>query len=72
MNPIKRGPGTKDNPNLVPSFEEKRLIGCVCEEDATSVNWMWVHKEEPKRCECGHWFKCVDAVDHFAQFKDLY
>ncbi|GFT23034.1 cytochrome c oxidase subunit 5B, mitochondrial [Nephila pilipes] len=61
MNVLKRGPGTKDKPNLVPSFEEKRIIGCICEEDSTVINWMWVHKEEAKRCGCGHWFKLVEA-----------
>lgn len=61
MKVVKRGPGTKDNPNLVPSFLDKRIIGCICEEDSTSINWMWVHKEEPKRCMCGHWFKLVEA-----------
>lgn len=60
-----RGEGTKDNPNIVPAFEAKRLVGCVCEEDSNSVRYMWVHKTEPKRCSCGYWFKCVDAVDHF-------
>jgi len=61
MKPRKRGPGTKENPNLVPSFEDKRLIGCLCEEDQTFVNYMWIHMSEPKRCECGHWFKAVPA-----------
>lgn len=68
----KRNEGTKENPNIVPSFEPKRLVGCVCEEDATSILWMWVHKSDPKRCACGYWFKCVDAHDHFADVeKDL-
>lgn len=61
MKVLKRGPGTKDNPNLVPSYLDKRIIGCICEEDSTVINWMWVHKDEPKRCGCGHWFKIVDA-----------
>jgi len=67
LNTLKRGPGTKDKPNIVPSFESKRLVGCICEEDATSINWMYVHKGDPKRCECGYWFKCEDAEDHFAK-----
>ena len=50
-----------ENPNLVPSFEDKRLIGCLCEEDQTHVNYMWVHLGDPKRCECGNWFKAVPA-----------
>lgn len=27
------------------------------EEDQTFVNWMWLYKDVPKRCECGHWYK---------------
>ncbi|KAG8191148.1 hypothetical protein JTE90_016661 [Oedothorax gibbosus] len=61
MNVQKRGPGTKDNPNLVPSYESKRIIGCICEEEATSINWMWVHQDEMRRCYCGHYFKLVEA-----------
>ncbi|XP_065339950.1 cytochrome c oxidase subunit 5B, mitochondrial-like [Cloeon dipterum] len=57
MKIFKRGPGTKDSPNLVPSCFESRIVGCVCEEDATSVNWMWLHQGTPRRCECGYWFK---------------
>ncbi|XP_003746148.1 cytochrome c oxidase subunit 5B, mitochondrial [Galendromus occidentalis] len=58
--PRKRGVGTKDQPNLVPSIKEKRLVGCICEEDAVVINYMWVHKGELRRCMCGHWFKLVD------------
>jgi len=61
MLPLKRGPGTKAEPNLVPSMLEKRMIGCVCEEDSTCINYMWLHKGESKRCECGHWFKLIDG-----------
>ncbi|XP_060519337.1 cytochrome c oxidase subunit 5B, mitochondrial-like [Cylas formicarius] len=59
MKAIQRGPGTKDQPTEIPSAFDSRIVGCVCEEDATSVNWMWLHKGEPKRCECGYWFKLV-------------
>uniref|UniRef100_A0A4D5RA10 Mitochondrial cytochrome c oxidase subunit Vb n=1 Tax=Scolopendra viridis TaxID=118503 RepID=A0A4D5RA10_SCOVI len=61
MRVYKRGPGTKDNPNLVSSVLPKRLIGCICEEDATCINWMWLHMGEPKRCECGYWFKLIEG-----------
>jgi len=57
MKIIKRGPGTKDKPTLINSAYHERMIGCLCEEDATYINWMWLPKGEPKRCECGHWFK---------------
>ncbi|RWS01739.1 Cytochrome c oxidase subunit 5B-like protein [Dinothrombium tinctorium] len=62
---IKRGPSSREKPIQVPSFEDKRLMGCYCEEDATYVNYMWVHKSEPRRCECGYWFQAVDAPDLF-------
>ena len=57
----KRVAGTKDSPNTVPSVCDFRVVGCVCEEDATAISWMWLYKGEPKRCECGYWFKLVDS-----------
>lgn len=87
MRVYKRGPGTKDKPNMIPSGEPKRIVGCICalaniylklsrmhsfiylnccgsftgEEDATSVQWMWLHEGEMKRCQCGYWFKLFQA-----------
>jgi len=57
---IKRSPATKDAPQLVPSADVSRLMGCVCEEDSTVINWMWLHKGEARRCECGHYFKLTE------------
>ncbi|KAJ8688497.1 hypothetical protein QAD02_024292 [Eretmocerus hayati] len=59
---MKMGPGTKDCPNLVGSYFNSRLIGCICEEDQCHINWMWLHKGQPRRCECGHWFKLVERA----------
>lgn len=61
--PYPRGPATKDNPCLVPSFVDEKLIGCICHEDQTYINFIWVRKDEPRRCECGHWFKLVPQTD---------
>jgi len=61
--PIKRGPGTKAQPTLIPSFNDKRIVGCICHEDAFYINYMWVHAGDPKRCECGHWYKLTKAED---------
>ncbi|XP_050737924.1 cytochrome c oxidase subunit 5B, mitochondrial-like [Eriocheir sinensis] len=61
MRVYKRVSGAKANPTVVPSFYEKRLVGCICEEDATCINWMWLEKGETKRCECGYWFQLADA-----------
>lgn len=30
MKVFKRGAGTKDNPNLIPSAFEARIVGCIC------------------------------------------
>ncbi|KAK9496643.1 hypothetical protein O3M35_013082 [Rhynocoris fuscipes] len=59
MRVLKRGPGTKDCPNQVPSAFDSRILGCICHEEATTIRWMWLHKEQPKRCQCGHWFQLV-------------
>uniref|UniRef100_A0A914UQT3 Cytochrome c oxidase subunit 5B, mitochondrial n=1 Tax=Plectus sambesii TaxID=2011161 RepID=A0A914UQT3_9BILA len=57
-----RGENTsKDNPNLIPSHYRDRLIACTCEPDAHYLNLMWIRKGTPSRCECGHWFKVIDA-----------
>ncbi|KAK8720519.1 hypothetical protein OTU49_013274 [Cherax quadricarinatus] len=61
MRVYKRVSGDSSNPTVVPSFYERRLVGCICEEDATCINWMWLEKGEKKRCECGYWFQLIDA-----------
>ncbi|XP_047002650.1 uncharacterized protein LOC124620028 [Schistocerca americana] len=51
---------SKANPNPVPSAFDSRIVGCICEEDATHIKWMWVYKGIPTRCACGHWFQLVE------------
>ncbi|XP_022604412.1 cytochrome c oxidase subunit 5B, mitochondrial [Seriola lalandi dorsalis] len=52
--------GTKDDPNIVPSITNKRIVGCVCEEDNTAVVWFWIHEGEAQRCpSCGSYYKLV-------------
>ncbi|XP_036602278.1 cytochrome c oxidase subunit 5B, mitochondrial-like [Trichosurus vulpecula] len=46
----KAAPGTKEEPNLVPSIDDKRIVGCICEEDNSAVIWFWLHKGETQRC----------------------
>ncbi|KAH7642496.1 cytochrome c oxidase subunit 5B, mitochondrial [Dermatophagoides farinae] len=62
-----RGPGTKDNPNIVKTFSGTRMVGCKCEEDSSAIKYMWLHLNEPKRCECGFWFKAVPAEKFWEQ-----
>lgn len=50
-----------ENPNVVQTFQGSRLIGCKCEEESTTIKYMWIHLNEPKRCECGFYFKAVPA-----------
>jgi len=57
----KQGKGTREDPDIVPSMYNKRLIGHLCEEGQPYLTYFYVYKSEPKRCQCGHWFKCVDA-----------
>jgi len=53
--------GTVDKPVEVTSALGKRIVGCICEEEQTHINWMWLYQGEPQRCECGHWFKLKDV-----------
>ncbi|XP_036620726.1 cytochrome c oxidase subunit 5B, mitochondrial-like [Trichosurus vulpecula] len=56
----KATPGTKEEPNLVPSITDKRTVGCICEEDNSAVIWFWLHKGETQRCPtCGTHYKLV-------------
>ncbi|XP_076876040.1 cytochrome c oxidase subunit 5B, mitochondrial [Brachyhypopomus gauderio] len=52
--------GTKEEPHIVPSVNNKRLVGCICEEDNTSVVWFWLHEGDVQRCpSCGSHYKLV-------------
>jgi len=61
IKPAQHGEGTRENPDIVPSMYNKRLIGHLCEEGQPYLTYFYVYKSEPKRCQCGHWFKLVDA-----------
>ncbi|XP_054276876.1 cytochrome c oxidase subunit 5B, mitochondrial-like [Macrosteles quadrilineatus] len=54
---LKKEKGTKDCPTEIPSAFDSRIIGCICDDDAPAISWMWLHAGHPKRCMCGHWFK---------------
>ncbi|XP_063066119.1 cytochrome c oxidase subunit 5B, mitochondrial [Engraulis encrasicolus] len=52
--------GSKEDPHLVPSITNKRIVGCVCEEDNTAVVWFWLHQGEAQRCpSCGAHYRLV-------------
>ncbi|KAM6902636.1 cytochrome c oxidase subunit 5B, mitochondrial [Xenentodon cancila] len=52
--------GSKVDPHLVPSITNRRIVGCVCEEDNTAVVWFWLHEGEAQRCpSCGAHYKLV-------------
>ncbi|XP_012927540.1 cytochrome c oxidase subunit 5B, mitochondrial [Heterocephalus glaber] len=58
--PPKAASGTNEDPNLVPSITNKRIVGCICEEDNSTVIWFWLHKGETQRCpNCGTHYKLV-------------
>ncbi|KAM9395248.1 cytochrome c oxidase subunit 5B2 [Salvelinus alpinus] len=52
--------GTKEDPHIVPGISDKRLVGCLCEEDNTAIVWFWLHEGKPQRCpECGSHYQFV-------------
>ncbi|XP_030058991.1 cytochrome c oxidase subunit 5B, mitochondrial [Microcaecilia unicolor] len=52
--------GTKEDPHIVPSIQNQRLVGCICEEDNSAIVWFWVHAGEAQRCpSCGAHYKLV-------------
>ncbi|XP_046972343.1 cytochrome c oxidase subunit 5B, mitochondrial-like [Vanessa cardui] len=53
---IKKGLGTWECPNLIPSAFCKRLVGCVCYPETNHIEYIWLHQGVPKRCGCGYWF----------------
>ncbi|EDW76189.1 uncharacterized protein Dwil_GK15324 [Drosophila willistoni] len=53
--PLRRGSGRENDPTVIPSAFDGRLVGCICLGDRFA-KWMWLEKGAPKRCECGHFF----------------
>ncbi|KAL6486793.1 hypothetical protein MHYP_G00034190 [Metynnis hypsauchen] len=52
--------GTKEDPHIVPGISDKRLVGCLCEEDNTAIVWFWLHEGNPQRCpSCGSYYKLI-------------
>ncbi|KAG9274831.1 cytochrome c oxidase subunit 5B, mitochondrial [Astyanax mexicanus] len=52
--------GTKEDPHIVPGISNKRLVGCICEEDNTAIVWFWLHEGNSQRCpSCGAHYKLV-------------
>ncbi|XP_043856745.1 cytochrome c oxidase subunit 5B, mitochondrial-like [Dromiciops gliroides] len=56
----KAAPETKEEPDLVPSITDKRIVGCIHEEDNSAVIWFWLHKGQTWCCaNCGTHYKLV-------------
>lgn len=53
--------GSKENPILIESFMDDRMVACACEPAQNYMKYMTIYKGEQKRCQCGWWMKCVDA-----------
>ncbi|KAJ3610813.1 hypothetical protein NHX12_022904 [Muraenolepis orangiensis] len=52
--------GTQAEPHIVPSIGNKRMVGCLCEEDNTSIVWFWLHEGTAQRCpSCGSHYKLI-------------
>ena len=49
-------------------YRDIGVVVCSGEEDAVSINWMYLYKGEPRRCQCGYWFKLTELeVPDYAQ-----
>ncbi|VDO04479.1 unnamed protein product [Rodentolepis nana] len=57
---------SKEEPNLIASTSNTRLIGCLCEPEADVINWMELSKGKPAKCYCGHWFKLIDFEEYLS------
>ena len=61
MNVKKRAKGTVDEPTLIPSLYEKRLVGCICKYDKTVLStcacyiWNIMLFDSHKKCESMNW-----------------
>ncbi|EEB19787.1 cytochrome c oxidase polypeptide Vb isoform 2, putative [Pediculus humanus corporis] len=53
--PVPRGPGTKECPNIVPSYASFRVVYCIC-DDGVAHNTFIVEEGVPRRCDCNYWF----------------
>merc|ERR1712018_2618 len=51
--------GTKDNPIIVKTQLEERIVGCVCDPDSSAISWISLKLGDPvTRCHtCGNAFK---------------
>nr|AAW27204.1 unknown [Schistosoma japonicum] len=56
---------SRKSPNLIPSQSGRRMVGCICEPEADSINWLELEKGDPVQCYCGYRFQIVDFEDYF-------
>ncbi|XP_068678755.1 cytochrome c oxidase subunit 5B, mitochondrial-like [Montipora capricornis] len=56
MVPLSGPPGTKDKPIEVLSMYDSRILGCICEPDATSIVWRVLKLNEVVPCDCGSYY----------------
>ncbi|KAL7670602.1 hypothetical protein ACOME3_005538 [Neoechinorhynchus agilis] len=64
MRPIqikRKAISTREDPNVVTSFHDESVLGCVCEEEQCHVKYMKIYRGETKRCYCAHWFRLDEA-----------
>merc|ERR1711860_60041 len=64
---LDRNEGTRDNPVMVPAAAPERYVGCLCDDTVMSIAWMELRDGEPRRCQCGFWFK-LQKVDNMQDF----
>ena len=55
LEPVRRHWGTKEDPVLVPSRFNHRMVCCVCDGD--TVSYQMFYRGGAQRCACGQFFK---------------
>nr|ACG41488.1 cytochrome c oxidase polypeptide Vb [Zea mays] len=58
MDPLVGPFGTKEEPSVVESYYNKRIVGCPGGEgeDEHDVVWFWLKKDEPHECPVSQYF----------------
>ncbi|RZF33821.1 hypothetical protein LSTR_LSTR010369 [Laodelphax striatellus] len=58
---LKRGDNSREAPIAIRSVYKSRVIGCICTDESTAIQWMWLKRGAPQQCACGHYFQLTDA-----------
>ncbi|XP_039278104.1 cytochrome c oxidase subunit 5B, mitochondrial isoform X2 [Nilaparvata lugens] len=52
-----------ESPIAIRSAYTSRVIGCICSDESTAIQWMWLKRGAPQQCACGHYFQLTSAAN---------